>query len=87
MKVQKAANQQLEYIKTIEDYYGLDKLEEKVRRIAKLRVDNPEASLVELTELYNEQFSDKISKSGMNHRFRKIKEIALKINIRGEQDE
>lgn len=87
MKVQKAANQQIEYIKTIEEYYGLDKLEVKIKRIAKLRVENPEASLVELTEIYNDQFPDKISKSGMNHRFRKIKEIALKINIRGDEYE
>ncbi|WP_423363817.1 DNA-binding protein WhiA [Mycoplasma sp. P36-A1] len=84
-KVQKAANQQIEMISNIEKTIGLDALEEKLRLIAKVRLENPDASLNELCEIYNDITNENISKSGMNHRLRKIKEIASKINIRGDE--
>jgi len=83
-KVFKAANNQVDLINKIKDTVGLDYLDDKVKSIAKLRLDNPEASLNELCEIYNSIYTDKISKSGMNHRMRKIKEIAEEIKFRGE---
>ena len=85
-KAQKAAQNQIEMLKKIDKFIGIDKLENKLKEIAQLRLENPEASLVELCEIYNKHNLDWISKSGMNHRFRKIREIANKINVRGDEN-
>ncbi|MDR0862697.1 MAG: DNA-binding protein WhiA [Oscillospiraceae bacterium] len=50
----------------------LDKLPQKLRDTAMLRVDNPESSLAELAELH----SPPITKSCLNHRLRKLVELA-----------
>ncbi|MDL2212203.1 DNA-binding protein WhiA [Erysipelotrichaceae bacterium OttesenSCG-928-M19] len=85
-KAQQAAFKQIEYIKKIDKYLGIDKLEDKLKEIAILRLENPEASLTELCEVYNKNNINKISKSGMNHRLRKIKERAIQINLRGDEN-
>ncbi|WP_145523689.1 DNA-binding protein WhiA [Virgibacillus sp. SK37] len=71
-----AAFRQIENIKLIENTVGLDKLPEKLQEIAKLRVEHQDVSLKELGELVG---SGKISKSGVNHRLKKIDEFAEKI--------
>lgn len=70
-----AALRQVENIKLIDRTIGLDTLPEKLQEIAFLRLEHQEASMKELGEMA----SDGISKSGINHRFRKIEEIADKI--------
>ena len=42
----------------------------------KVRLDNPEASLVELISILDSEYGQHISKPGLSHRFAKIKEIA-----------
>lgn len=71
-----AAFRQIENIKLIERTVGLDQLPEKLREIAVLRVEHEDVSLKELGELVS---SGKISKSGVNHRLKKIDEFAEKI--------
>lgn len=71
-----AAFRQIQSIKLIEETIGLDALPEKLQEIAALRVKHQEASLKELGELVS---GTKISKSGVNHRLKKIDEIAEKI--------
>ncbi|GAB3057165.1 DNA-binding protein WhiA [Virgibacillus ainsalahensis] len=71
-----AAFRQIENIKLIENTVGIDQLPEKLQEIAKLRVQHQEVSLKELGELVS---SGKISKSGVNHRLKKIDEFAEKI--------
>lgn len=71
-----AAAKQIENIEFIEAMVGLDKLPSKLREIAILRVENPEISLKELGEMVP---SGIISKSGINHRIRKINEYAEKL--------
>ena len=71
-----AATRQIQNIEFIEETVGLDKLPEKLREIALLRLENPDISLKELGELVP---SGVISKSGINHRIRKINEFAEKI--------
>lgn len=71
-----AASKQIESIEFIEQTVGLDKLPEKLREIAVLRLENPEVSLKELGEMVP---SGMISKSGINHRIRKINEYADKL--------
>lgn len=75
-----AAFRQIENIKLIERTVGLEQLPEKLQEVAKLRVQYEEVSLKELGELVS---SGPISKSGINHRLKKIDEFADKIK-RGE---
>jgi len=71
-----AAFRQMENIKLIERTIGLDALPDRLREVAIARMDNEEVSLKELGELIP---SGKISKSGVNHRMKRIDEIADKI--------
>lgn len=70
-----AAIRQVENIKFIDQTIGLDSLPEKLREIAKLRIEYQDVTLKELGEMV----SGGISKSGINHRLRKIDEIAEKL--------
>lgn len=76
MKSLAAGKSQCDDIEWIENYAGLESLPEKLRNVAILRKEHPEASLVELCAYYEEGFNEVISKSGMKHRLTKIKEIA-----------
>lgn len=71
-----AASKQIENIQFIEATVGLDSLPDKLQEIAELRLENPEVSLKELGEMIP---SGAISKSGINHRIRKINEFAEKL--------
>lgn len=77
MKSQSAARKQLEYITYLEYYFPVEKLDPSILLVMKARKDNPESSLKELSEVMQEKYNIKISKSGLNHRFRKIKQIAI----------
>ena len=68
-----AASKQIENIEFIEQRVGLQALPEKLQEIAELRLEHPEVSLKELGEMIS---SGAISKSGINHRIRKINEFA-----------
>ncbi|MDQ0818504.1 DNA-binding protein WhiA [Bacillus pumilus] len=68
-----ASLRQVENIQFIDEKIGLDALPDKLREIAKLRVDYKEVTLKELGEMVE---SGKISKSGINHRLRKLDQIA-----------
>ncbi|QKS73306.1 DNA-binding protein WhiA [Paenalkalicoccus suaedae] len=71
-----AAMRQVENIRLIRDEIGLDALPEKLREIAELRIEHQDVSLKELGEMLT---SGKVSKSGINHRLRKIEEFANKL--------
>ncbi|MGM8215243.1 DNA-binding protein WhiA [Bacillaceae bacterium W0354] len=71
-----AAFRQVENIKYIEKTVGLDSLPDKLREVAELRIKHQDVSLKELGELST---TGKISKSGINHRLRKIDEYAEKL--------
>ena len=79
MKTIKAARSQLDDIIIIEDSGMLDTLDSKLKDIIKLRKENPEVSLIELSKKYEEQTGIIMSKSGIKHRLTKIKEIASKL--------
>lgn len=68
-----AASKQIENIRFIDQHIGLAALPEKLQEIAELRLEYPEISLKELGEIIP---SGAISKSGINHRIRKINEFA-----------
>ncbi len=75
MRTNKAASEIIEVIQYIDDHYGLEYLEEKIQRVAMIRLQYPEENMSELVNIYEEEFGDKISKSGINHKFRKLREI------------
>lgn len=71
-KTVNAAVRQIEDIKFIYNSKAEDKLSDSLKEIANLRIENPDISLVELGKLLKEP----IGKSGVNHRLKKIQEIA-----------
>jgi DNA-binding protein WhiA len=71
-KTVSAAVKQIEDIKYIRDTAGWSVLTEGLEEIARLRLDNPDSTLKELGEM----LSPTVGKSGVNHRLRKISEIA-----------
>ena len=70
-----ASQHQIENIKKIQQLQGLETLPEKLRVVAELRLEYPEASLTQLAEMLDPP----MKKSGINNRFRKIEEIANKL--------
>ncbi|PTI64898.1 DNA-binding protein WhiA [Staphylococcus xylosus] len=75
-KTVSAAMKHVESIHLIDKEIGLDNLPDRLREIAKLRIEHQEVSLKELGEMMS---TGKISKSGVNHRLRKLNEMADKI--------
>ncbi|MGF3066900.1 DNA-binding protein WhiA [Facklamia sp. P12945] len=75
-KVIDASQKQIAAIKRIEAKKGLSSLPEKLEEMARFRIENPDMSLRELGEQIP---NGPISKSGVNHRLRKIVELAEKI--------
>ncbi|RYC98350.1 DNA-binding protein WhiA [Facklamia hominis] len=75
-KVIDASQKQVEAIKLIQSTKGLQVLPEKLRQIAEFRLENPDLSL---KELGHQVSGGPISKSGVNHRLRKIIQIAEQI--------
>ena len=71
-KVVGAAVKQVEDIEYIEETIGLSGLPEQLEEIARLRLEYPDKSLKELGSL----LSTPVGKSGVNHRLRKISNIA-----------
>ncbi|MCW6653023.1 DNA-binding protein WhiA [Aerococcaceae bacterium NML210727] len=72
-KIINASQKQIESIKLIAERNGLEDLPEKLRVMAEFRLANPDLSLIELGEQIP---GGPISKSGVNHRLRKLVEIA-----------
>jgi DNA-binding protein WhiA len=70
-----ASMRQIENIRLIDERMGLDNLSPKLHEVADVRLANPEMNLAELGEL----LKGNVSKSGVNHRLRKIDEIAERL--------
>ena len=75
-KVIQTATSQLEEIQIIEENDGVVLLDDKVKEVLEYRKKYPEASLKELAEIISLETNKSITKSGLNHRLRKIKELA-----------
>jgi hypothetical protein len=70
-----AAVRQIENIKLLQREVGLDSLPDKLKEVAEIRLQHPDMNLTEVGEM----LGGKVSKSGVNHRLRKIDELAEKI--------
>ena len=58
----------------------IDLLDEKLQELIEYRLKYPESSLQELSDIISLETGIKITKSGLNHRFRKIKEIVSNLD-------
>lgn len=75
-KTVKAAMEQLEDIRLLDEVIGLEELPPKLQEVARLRQANPYASLQELGDL----MVPPMSKSGVNYRIRQIREKARELD-------
>ena len=79
-KVVKAALRQVNCIKFIETKMNINELPEALLFIARLRLAYPDASLNELVD-----HAEGLGKSGINHRLKKIEELALSLGMKEEE--
>ena len=74
-------------VKDIEKLYELgmvDLLDEKLKVVIEYRMKYRESSLQELADIISLETGVEITKSGLNHRFRKIKEILERVDNKKE---
>lgn len=74
-KTVNAASKQIEDIILLQKNYGLSNLPDNLRQMAQVRLEHPESSLQELGAYLNPP----VGKSGVNHRLRKLSELAEKL--------
>lgn len=79
-KIVSSAQKQLNDIKKLEDVIGFDLLDEKLQEVVIYRKKYPDVSLNDLSIIMTEETNKTITKSGLNHRFRKIQEMAKKLD-------
>ena len=72
-----AASKQIEDIILIRDRYGFGNLPDNLRQMAEVRLEYPDAALKEL----GGYLDPPVGKSGVNHRLRKLSEIADRIRL------
>ena len=70
-----SSNEQLENIKKLKEKLDFELLDDKIKEICIYKEKYPESSMQELAEIMSIETGKKITKSGINHRFRKIKEM------------
>lgn len=69
------ATKQIEEIEYLKENIGIELLDDKTKEVIEYRLKYPEASLLELSEIISYETGKAITKSGLNHRFRKIREL------------
>ncbi len=78
-----AAYHQMQNIELIARIMGFEKLSPQLRAVAEARLENPEVSLKELGQLMDPP----LGKSGINHRMRKLEEIADELREKADKAE
>ncbi len=74
-KTIEASIRQVAAIRKIDEKIGINALPEKLREVARLRLENPDISITALGELCNPP----LKKSGINNRIKRIEETAAKL--------
>ena len=77
-KMIQSAQNEVKIIEKLKEKDMFDLLDEKDKLIATYRLKYPESSLQELSEIISIETSTKLTKSGIYHRLRKIKELGQK---------
>ena len=80
VKTIQAGNRQLDAIYKIIEANEYHQLDDKLIKVADLRMNHPESSLNELIDQYELEYGKTISKSGLQHRFQKIMKTAEKLD-------
>lgn len=78
-KIFLTSSRQIKDIEKLKEYDIIDLLDDKIKEVIEYRLKYPEVSLQELSDIITSSTGNKITKSGLNHRFRKIKEIVTNI--------
>ena len=78
-KIFLTSSRQIKDIEKLKEYDIIDLLDEKIKEVITYRLKYPEVSLQELSDIITSSTGNKITKSGLNHRFRKIREIVTNI--------
>ena len=81
-KMVATSNKLINDIKLLREKNMFDLLDDKVKESAIYREKYPETSLLELSKIMSMETGNSITKSCLNHRFRKIKELALKASFK-----
>jgi len=77
-KIIKTCNEQIDNINYLMSHDLIDLLDEKIQVAINYRLKYPETSLSELASIISLETNYQITKSGINHYFRKIKELVEK---------
>ena len=80
-KVVKAAVRKVRCIHYIDEHMGLAELPQPLQEVAKLRLEHQDVSLNDLVE-----YSGGLGKSGINHRLKKLQEIAVGLGMEMEKE-
>ena len=84
-RIYETGARQVEEINLIDEKLGIRNItNEKVRLLCELRLENESASLQELADLLSEKMNKDITKSNINHLFRRIHEIYERL-VNGRQ--
>jgi DNA-binding protein WhiA len=78
VKSMQVAKKQMEAVQLLQDHGLLDSLDEKQKEIAHLRLQHPEATLLELADFYQSNTGIRLSKSGIRHRLLKLMQQAAR---------
>ncbi len=73
-----SSQEQLDMINELKERYDFDLLDDKIKTICIYKEKYPESSMSELAEIISVETEKPITKSCINHRFRKIKEMVSK---------
>ena len=76
------ASNQIRDIEKLKEYDLIDLVDDKLKIVIDYRIRYPEASLADLSMIISEETGNNISKSGLNHRFRKIRDMIASIEDR-----
>ena len=78
-KIIMAASNQIKDIEFIKEKDAYDLLDDKLKTLVDYRIKYPDVSLQELSDIMSHELNTKITKSGLNHRFTRLKEFANKL--------
>ena len=83
-KIFMTASKQIKDIERLYELDVVDMLDEKLKEVIEYRMKYKESSLSELADIISLETGTEISKSGLNHRFRKIKQILENIESKNK---
>ncbi len=74
-----ASNNQVKWIQTLKNKYAYERLDDKTKIFCDIRLEEREASLETIAQIFEEKYDIKLTKSSINHMVRKIKSLYLQV--------